>query len=249
MPRLPALLPFCMPPARYGAVGTQSRGCNPSAIRTASTMPFCLAAAAALALTLGAGCAPVQQETTMVEYRQNPRPSQVHRLEMRIEDAPGDFGWIQGFMQFDVVNRQCLPPPRENAGGYSSPIPTRSIPFELQRQPDGGYTGTVFTDGMVDEDYHGHGVCEWRLVNVQVQLKATGAPEETLFMADLFGDELESALGSKQGKTLYYWRERYPREEGFDDYPESGQTDLDSVPDDRRDEFFPVVLQIRDTAP
>ena len=241
MPRLPALLPFCMPPARYGAVGTQSRGCNPSAMRTVSPMPFRLAAAAVLALTVGAGCAPVQQETTMVEYRQNPRPSHVHRLEMRIEDAPGDFGWIQGFMQFDVVNRQCLPPPRENAGGYSSPIPTRSIPFELQRQPDGGYTGTVFTDGMVDEDYHGHGVCEWRLVNVQVQLKATGAPEETLFMADLFGDEL--AMGS--AKTIHYIRESYPRhpDSRLDEPLSSGQTDRSQMaPEVTAENLFKIVM-------
>ncbi|OHE85775.1 MAG: hypothetical protein A2579_07120 [Lysobacterales bacterium RIFOXYD1_FULL_69_11] len=207
-------------------------------------LPSLFAACAVAALTLGAGCAPVQQEKTMAEYRQNPSPTQLHRVDVDIDNAPGEFGWIRGFMQFDVTNRECLPPPRENAGGYSSPIPTRSIPFELRRQPDGGYTGTVFTDGMVDEDYHGHGVCHWRLVNVQVQLKATGAPEETLFMADLYGDELESALDSTRSKTLHYWQERFPRVVDFAEFPDSGDLALADVPADRHGEFFKVTLTV-----
>lgn len=175
------------------------------------------------------------------EYRENPSPQQAYQVTMAINDAPGEFGWIQGFVQYDVVNRECLPPPKENPGGTQSPLPTRSIPFALQRTADGGYTGTVFTDAMVDEDYHGRGVCRWALKNVQVQLKATGAKPETLFMADLYGEELLA----HETKALHYWKARYPQEVGFDDYPESGRTSLDKIAENDRSEFFEITLTAR----
>ncbi|QDH71337.1 hypothetical protein [Marilutibacter alkalisoli] len=184
-------------------------------------------------------------ENSKPEYRENPDPQQKHRLTMRIDNAPGQFDWIHGTMQFNVENTECLPPPKENPGGHTSPVPVRMIPFELERQPDGEYTAAVFTDGMIDEDYYDRGVCRWKLLNVQVQLKATGAEEETLFMADLFQDELMAG----QAKTLYYWKNRYPREDGFDSFPASGQGDLSQVPADKQEEFFSISLTAKEATP
>lgn len=175
------------------------------------------------------------------EYRENPSPQQAYRFTMTIKDAPGPFGWIRGFVQYDVVNRECLPPPDENPGGTQSPLPTRSVPFDLERLADGDYAGTVFADGMVDEDYHGRGICRWALKNVQVQLKATGAKPETLFMADLYGEDLQA----NATKTLHYWNGRYPREEGFEDYPESGRLNLGQVAENDRANFFTITLNAR----
>lgn len=182
---------------------------------------------------------------TESRYKQNPNPRQRYDVTMTLADAPGAFESINGFMQFDVVNKECLPPPDSNPGGYTSPVPTRSIPFNLEPSPNGGYTGAVFTDGMIDEDYHGRGVCHWELVNVQVQLKATGSESETLFMADFYGKELSAG----QSKTIYYWKRRYPQEQGFDDYPESGRIDLGQVPAEKLHEFFSITFSIREATP
>ena len=203
------------------------------------------AALSVLLFSFTAACSASMNDIPKPEYRKNPAPQQTHRLTMRIEDAPGEFTSILGFMQFDVVNKECLPPPSSNPGGHTSPVPTRSIPFDLERLPDGEYAGTVFTDGMVDEDYHGRGVCQWKLANVQVQLKATGGEDETLFMADLSGKDLSTG----QAKTLYYWKARYPREEGFDNFPESGHTTLAKVPADKHGEYFSVIMNAKEATP
>lgn len=181
------------------------------------------AALSGLLLLSTAACSAAMNDKSKPEYKENPNPQQAYRLTMRIDNAPGEFGWIEGFMQFDVTSRECLPPPKDNPGGYSSPVPTRSIPFDLEPLPDGAYTGRVFTDGMINEDYHGRGVCRWELQNVQVQLKATGDKSETLFMADFYGEEL---LAGKQ-KTLHYSKRSYPRnpETTMDEPLSSGQPD------------------------
>ncbi|WP_052338331.1 hypothetical protein [Luteimonas huabeiensis] len=159
---------------------------------------------------------------------------------MRIDDAPGEFGWMVGRMQFDVTNRECPPPPKENPGGTSSPVPTYSILFELVRQPDGTYAGQFFTDGMIDEDDYGRGVCRWALTNLQVQMRATGAEGETLFISNFVGDEIE---GGQTEKSFYYWSRRYPRSR-IDNYPASGSPSPEDFGADVRNQLFKITLAI-----
>lgn len=195
-----------------------------------------------------AACSDSMSDKPMPEYKENPTPKQAYRLTMRIDNAPGEFGWIQGFLQYDVVNRECLPPPKDNPGGHQSPLPTRSIPFGLDRTAEGGYTATVYTDGMIDEDYYGRGVCRWELKNVQVQLKATGQRTETLFMADIYGDELLAG----QSKTLHYSRMGYPRhpETTLDEPLSSGQTDRSKMASYLTDDdLFAITLVSEEMVP
>ncbi len=182
------------------------------------------------------------------EYRQNPSPQQAYRLTVTIRDAPGPFAKVIGFTQYDVVNRECLPPPKDNPGGYTSPVPTRSPQFALEQVSESEYTGIVYTDGMIDEDYHGRGVCRWRLQNVQVQLKATEAGSDTLFMADLYGEELLTG----QPKTIHYWKGSYPGDptSSIVDFPDSGQTDRSRMSSSLSDDdVFQITLSARQEAP
>jgi len=193
-------------------------------------------------------CSQSMNTQTKPEHRENPSPEQAYRLTMRIDGEPGEFGWIRGFVQYDVVNRECLPPPKENPGGYQSPVPTRSVPFGLERLPDGEYVGTVFVDGMMDEDYHGRGICRWALKNVQVQLRATGAKNETLFMADLYGGELLAG----QAKKIHYSKRSYPRhpDSTLDEPLSSGQTDRSRMASYLTDEdLFTIILSAQEAAP
>ena len=100
----------------------------------------------------------------------------------------------------------------------------------------GNIDGTV--DGMVDADYHGRGVCRWKLIQAQVQLQAPGAQGGTRFVAKLNGDEVSQGTA----KAIHYWKARYPSEPGADSYRDYGQLDLQKVPADQREEFFNLVL-------
>lgn len=180
----------------------------------------------------------------MTEYRENPNPTKAYRLTMRIDDAPGPLQVMVSASQFDVVNRECLPPPDSNPGGHLSPIPTNDIPFQLERVSDNEYTGIVYADGMIDEDYYGRGVCRWKLVNVQVQLKATGAANETKFMADLSAEELRA----QKEKTLYYWKGLYPQTD-VDNFPDSGAQDPEQFKPELRDNLFTITLASKELTP
>lgn len=92
-------------------------------------------------------------------------------------------------MLYDVVNTECLPPPDSNPQGSGNHM-TRPVPFEMTRVTDTEYTGTVYTDFVLDEDYYGRGLCRWKLFNVGVKLRATGADGETVFLPDLPDEDL-----------------------------------------------------------
>lgn len=182
------------------------------------------------------------------EYRRNPDPRRTYLLEARIGNAPGGFGQVSGRMQFNVGNPDCLPPPGSNPGGHTSPVPMRMVPFELASAGEGRYEGVVFTDGMLDEDYHGRGVCRWELANVQLRLQATGAERETLFMADLAGTSV--AAGDEE--VLFYLRRSYPRspDTTLDRPASSGQRDRSRIdPAIADDELFTVSLVARERSP
>ncbi|HLM53419.1 MAG TPA: hypothetical protein VK325_07510 [Pseudoxanthomonas sp.] len=164
---------------------------------------------------------------TMVEHTVNPQPKQAYQITMTLADAPGPFAFMLGLVQYDVVNQECLSPPKDNPGGAPMHL-TRHIEFELIRVSDVEYTGTVYADGLLDEDYYGRGICRWQLTQARVHLKATGAPRETLFNASISAEPL---LAEKTEK-IYFLKEAYPG------YPDSiaenplhsGQRDQTKIP-------------------
>ena len=184
------------------------------------------------------------------EYRENPSPKHAYRLTMTIKDAPGPLKIMVSAAQYDVINTECLPPPKENPGGRSSPVPTRDIPFELTQVSDGQYTGIVYADAMIDEDYHGRGVCRWGLVQAQVQLKATGAEAETKFIASL--SQHQGDFRSGQPKTLYYTKNSYPAhpESTVKDFPDFGQADRSKMASRLADsDLFTITLIAEGSTP
>ena len=186
-------------------------------------------------------------EQSSPDYRENPHPRQTYRLEMRLENEPGEFGYVADSLQFNVGNTGCLPPPDSNPGGHTSPVPMHMIPLDVARRDDGVYEATVFTDGMMDEDYHGRGVCHWSLVNVQVRLKATGAEGETLFIAHQDGDD--AVAGGHV--ELFFLKDAYPRhpESTLDDPLLIGRAGRASMAHLGDEELFKVTLSVSEPTP
>jgi hypothetical protein len=185
-------------------------------------------------------CSRPMHDRTLAEYRENADPRRAYRVTMTIRDAPGPLKIMVSAAQYDVVNRECLPPPKENPGGRSSPVPTRDIPFELTEVSEGVYQGTVYADAMLDEDYHGRGVCRWELIQAQVQLTATGASGETKFIASVSSREGDFRPGNV--KTLYYWKGQYPHA-GVENYPDFGREDVGRYRPELRGELFAIILE------
>lgn len=199
-------------------------------------------AAVILVLLSQTACSGAMNNQASPKFAENPSPRQAYRLTLRIEGAPGPLEVVSSAAQYDVVNHECLPPPKENPGGHSSPVPTHDIPFRLERVSDSEYAGVFYTDGMVDAEYHGRGVCRWELIQAQVQLRAPGEEGDTRFVAKIAGDELPQGMP----KAFHYWKARYPKETGSEGYRDFGQPDLQKVPAEQRDDFFGIVLTAKE---
>lgn len=176
------------------------------------------------------------------EYRQNPAPRQAYRLTMRIDDAPGPFGSIVALAQFDVQNRECLPPPDSNPGGRQSPVPTMDLEIPLARDADGAWVGIFHTDAMLDEDYHGRGTCVWQWMGTRVHLRATGADGETIFLPSLSAHE----ASPEQTVDFYFLKEGYPQTSPAN-YSDLGIAGRERVPADLADEAL-FSIQLRSEA-
>lgn len=199
----------------------------------------------AMSLPLTA-CTQPMTETTKPDYRENPNPQQAYRLTMTVRDAPGPLKISVSAAQYDVVNTECLPPPKDNPGGRSSPVPTSDLPFELAQTAEGVYTGTIYADAMLDEDYHGRGVCEWALVQAQVQLRASDAEGESRFIASL--SRHAGDFESGRPKTTYFWKGGYPRA-GTPDFPDLGEPAVDRFKPEMHDELFSITLVAEEATP
>lgn len=193
--------------------------------------------------------APAARSGGPASFRRNPEPKQALRITMTIKDAPGAFKWMRPIAHYDVVNRECLSPPKENPGGRSAPTPTAPTDFVLEPSADGVYTGVVYADLMQDEDYTGNGICRWALTSIVVQMKATGAEEETLFTPNISGREL-TAGGAE---TVYFNKIGYPRLESSElrQPVNTGQNDRSRFGDSIQDsDLFTVTFVIaKEAAP
>ncbi|MGH6752360.1 MAG: hypothetical protein ACREO0_16040 [Pseudoxanthomonas sp.] len=213
-----------------------------------------MAVAASIAL---AACSPVdessraEQSKGVSEARDadkplrkfNPNPKRAYTITMTIQDAPGPFAAIEGVAQYDVENAPECGRYLESAGLF--PDMTSMETFPLTKVSDTEYQGTVYADLLLDEDYFGRGVCRWKFMQAQVVLKATGAKEETEFLPSLRAD----SVYKQKSETRFFWKERYPREEGYDNFPEFGDESLERVPNDKRNEFFTIVITSKDAQP
>ena len=168
----------------------------------------------------------------MTQYKQNPRPTQAWRITLRVDNAPGPFASMRALAQYDVTNRECLPPPDSNPGGHTSPVPTEDVEIPLTKVGENEYTGTVYADRMLDEDYHGRGVCRWKLVQARVHMKASGAEEETQFIPSIPGDKVVAG----EPETIYLAKRFYPKDEEVENMPVFGRTDRSNMNPSVRDE-------------
>jgi len=175
------------------------------------------------------------------KFRVNPNPKRRYDITMTIKDAPGPFGMVKFWAHY--LAPDCMYWTDKFAGTTGKPTHTIEMPF--QKLDDTTYVGTVYLDGMVDEDYYGNGVCHWELTEVAVGLKATGADAETGFAPDIYPE----IIVAQKPIVKYFWKERYPREEGYENFPEFGSKTLDKVPFDRRDEYFTVTLVSTEVQP
>jgi hypothetical protein len=98
----------------------------------------------------------------------NPHPTKRYDLTITIKDAPGPFTSMETLAQYDVANPFCVP---TQPGSGATNAPDKTVPIKMTKVGDNRYTGTFYTDLMLDEDYAGKGVCQWQLTAVSMYLQ------------------------------------------------------------------------------
>ena len=171
----------------------------------------------------------------------NSNPTKAYEIRMTLANAPGGFELINAAAQFDVQN----PGECGNIDPVIGAIPriTSNEPITLKKVSDTEYTGIVYLDQIVDEDYFGRAVCHWALAEARVVLKATGDEANTRF---IFGLPAEKVIAGGQ-EPRYFWSGSYPRAK-MDAFRDLGDASLDKVPADKRDEFFSITLSAKEIA-
>ncbi len=177
----------------------------------------------------------------------NPAPTQAYEIRLTLAnatdlssaaDGKSPFTVVEGTVQFDASNgARC-----GKSNALSGHVPTLSShePFRLSRVSATEYVGTVYADMLLDEDYYGRGVCNWALTEARVAVRARADRPNTRFVAALPAQQVFAA------GTLarYFWKGYYPSFEQRQ-HTDYGSTQLDTVPADKRSEFFTVTLTAR----
>ncbi|MFW3174461.1 hypothetical protein EX530_07185 [Xanthomonas phaseoli] len=176
-------------------------------------------------------------------YQKNPHPKQAYRVTMTIEDAPGPFGVVSGTAFYDMTNRdECAP--FDPALGMSTKPKEDAIPVSFHRVDDTAYMAMVYTDGMIDADYYGKGICHWEFGGIGVSLKATGSSGETAFAPSLerkYFDELSQ-------KTTFFWLGGYPKSK-LEGYVDFGEELAEKYAEPNRSNLFRITLSAERVAP
>ncbi len=182
----------------------------------------------------------------------NPHPTRAYEVTLKLRDAPGEFAAVEGVAQYGVVNEaECGH--IEPATGMAARI-TSQEPLVLQRVADGEYRGTIYLDRLQDEDYYGRGVCRWAFSGAGALLKATGANDETRFLAFVEADRLLDAEAS----TRYYPRRDYPRAAAIagqiratalEDYPSRGRENRDEYLAELQGALFSISVSATEKTP
>ncbi|MFV0625418.1 hypothetical protein ACBY01_15595 [Sphingomonas sp. ac-8] len=196
-----------------------------------------LASLASMVLISPAACSEPADEAQPLR-RINPSPVKAYEVRVTVQDAPGPFVRAVFSAQYDVENAATCGKPNPIAGNMPVIRTVEAVP--LTKVSDTEYVATVHTDLVLDQDYYQRGVCRWAFKAGTIGLVGTTDEFGTWFTADLGS----AALADGTVQTRYYWKGYYPRAE-MTGYSEFGNTDLDKVPNDKRGEFFTIMMAAR----
>lgn len=169
-------------------------------------------------------------------------PKRPYTVTLTVHGAPGPFKDFGATAQYDVSNRKC--------GKYNSDTGTRmritaNESFPIEKISDTEYRGRFYLDLMRDEDFFGNGICHWEFTAIRIGLRATGASGETTFMPFAMKDSVSPGFS----QTRYFWSGYYPGSRKPIQFSDSGDTSLDAVPADKKDEFFTIRMDIKEEYP
>ncbi|MCD9030012.1 hypothetical protein LDO26_17620 [Luteimonas sp. BDR2-5] len=208
--------------------------------RISFSWPFQLLAISGFPALFLAACSAQTQEGEVMRSIEplrnlNASPQKAYDIRIVLKEPPGPFAEIDAAAQYDVVNPgECGEP--QPVSGAIPRISTNEV-VELQRISDTEFTGRVFVDRVLDEDYYGRGVCRWQFVEARVSFRESSDPMASWFVAALKAAAIEAGASKK----TFFWSGHYPKAQ-IDNYVTFGSESRDHVSDAEKPEFFEVEI-------
>lgn len=172
------------------------------------------------------------------DIKQNPHPMMRYDVTITVENAPGPFDSVSGFMQYQVADIDCVP----ETGGPMNAMripPTVNPAIVFNKIADNVYRGTVYADYFQDENYYGLGVCHWSLMAVIAELRINNLTLDP----GLTADELFSQKSLKSYFVLEDYLDNSRQRSSY------GVFSRPNFPPDRQKEIFTITLTTKEIAP
>jgi hypothetical protein len=179
------------------------------------------------------------------EFRRNPNPKEQYELTVELANAPGPMVLSGASAIYHAPDCSYMVDRFAGASGQ----PSEGLRIELSPIGGNAWRGTFYRDAMLDEDYDGpQGAmrpCHWQLMQVGAAFTATGAPTDTIYGANLDGEDVTASIERTQ--VVYFTTYGYPGELVAGVAPQdSGDTDRPSLPEE---DMFTVTLITRRVQP
>ena len=120
------------------------------------------AAAALIALSLTACAAEVEPKMPPL----NPAPNEAYRLDVWAENPPRPMRVESMTAMYQDMQSGCLP--RRPGSGALAVDDSQGQPLVVTKVSDSRYRATAHADLLLPTDLYGKGVCDWRLIGVEV---------------------------------------------------------------------------------
>lgn len=189
-----------------------------------------------IAITL-AGCSGENSDGQPAEPLRtlNPSPTEAYTITVVLKDAPGPFDQVDAAVQYDVTNPGECGELNRLSGAIPRISSSENLP--LTRVSATEYTGVMYADQILEEDYYGRATCQWKLIEARVSFRASEDPMATWFVGKIGAPEIRA----HSSNNTFFWAGYYPNAE-IDNYVEFGNKSLSHLTEEQKSEFFEVIM-------
>lgn len=100
----------------------------------------------------------------------NPAPKVRNNITLLILEDPADIVQIQAKINYTISNRKCVPVDLERSFGGSRPIFREGFSIPIIHEHANEYSGFVYADALIDENYYGLGICHWKIDGIGIEI-------------------------------------------------------------------------------
>lgn len=166
----------------------------------------------------------------------NPHPQADYKVQIVLNNAPGNFQEVKGAVQYSVKNLECG---KEHPMTGTVPRITSAEEFKMEKVSENQYTGVFYTDMILDGDYYKNGVCQWQADGVSMIFLNTIEGKTSGYSIYLDQEDIQNNTSN----TRYYWQGHYQPSGELTQFISPGRQNLNEVLETKKKEYFSISIR------